>query len=239
MEPVKPGCDRRATAWVKLHGSCTRESVRQLDRPVDWAEAGTGSPRSQVASNGMNGRFEPGTHLQVQRPRLYYHHGIYVSDDRVIQFGSGVSLVNKRGVGISASPSTPVGMLMSLPHRRCRIAAIVQRKPTMTVLQRPSAPGGSCRNECPPRAYRNRRGKLPTQLTLVAACECARPGSMEDVHPSAVMNKHTALLNVPIGHTGTAERPMSERSPNNCGKMRELGKAGVTALHESGVVSGR
>jgi hypothetical protein len=52
----------------------------------------------------MNGRFEPGTHLQVRRPRLYYHHGIYVSDDRVIQFGSGVSLVNKRGVGISAVP---------------------------------------------------------------------------------------------------------------------------------------
>jgi hypothetical protein len=38
----------------------------------------------------------------VQRPSLYFHHGIYVSDDRVIQFGSGVNLVNKRGVGINA-----------------------------------------------------------------------------------------------------------------------------------------
>jgi hypothetical protein len=52
----------------------------------------------------MNGRFQPGNHLQVQRPSLYYHHGIYVSDDRVIQFGSGVSLVNKRSVGINAVP---------------------------------------------------------------------------------------------------------------------------------------
>ena len=50
----------------------------------------------------MNGRFQTGNHLHVQRPSLYFHHGIYVSDDRVIQFGSGVNLVNKRGVGINA-----------------------------------------------------------------------------------------------------------------------------------------
>jgi len=60
------------------------------------------SAGSRVASNGMDGRFQSGDHLQVQRPSLYYHHGIYISDDRVIQFGSGVSLRNKRGVGISA-----------------------------------------------------------------------------------------------------------------------------------------
>jgi lecithin:retinol acyltransferase len=50
----------------------------------------------------MNEGFRPGDHLQVQRPSLYFHHGIYVSDDRVIQFGSGVNLANKRGVGINA-----------------------------------------------------------------------------------------------------------------------------------------
>jgi hypothetical protein len=55
-----------------------------------------------VASDGMSGRFQPGDHLHVQRPGLYFHHGIYVSDDRMIQFGSGVSLLGKRGVGIDA-----------------------------------------------------------------------------------------------------------------------------------------
>jgi hypothetical protein len=50
----------------------------------------------------MSGRFQPGDHIQVRRPRLYYHHGIYVSDDRVIQFGSGVTLSNKGAVGINA-----------------------------------------------------------------------------------------------------------------------------------------
>ena len=60
---------------------------------------GAGAP---VASNGMSGRFQPGDHIQVRRPRLYYHHGIYVSDDRVIQFGSGVTLANKGAVGINA-----------------------------------------------------------------------------------------------------------------------------------------
>jgi Lecithin retinol acyltransferase len=43
----------------------------------------------------MTGRFQPGDHLQVRRPKGYYHHGIYVSDDRVIQFGSGVPLLSK------------------------------------------------------------------------------------------------------------------------------------------------
>lgn len=38
----------------------------------------------------VNDRFQPGDHLKVQRPLLYSHHGIYVGDDRVIQFGSGI-----------------------------------------------------------------------------------------------------------------------------------------------------
>jgi hypothetical protein len=38
----------------------------------------------------MTGRFQPGDHLQVWRPPHYYHHGIYISDDRVIQFGGGI-----------------------------------------------------------------------------------------------------------------------------------------------------
>jgi len=50
----------------------------------------------------MNGRFQPGTHIQVQRPWLYFHHGIYISDDRVIQFGSGVRLWDKARTAISA-----------------------------------------------------------------------------------------------------------------------------------------
>jgi hypothetical protein len=46
----------------------------------------------------MHGRFQPGTQLQVGRFGVYFHHGIYISDDRVIQFGS---IGDKRG-GISA-----------------------------------------------------------------------------------------------------------------------------------------
>jgi hypothetical protein len=39
----------------------------------------------------MNDRLRPGDHLQVRRPLLYNHHGIYISDDRVIQFGGGIA----------------------------------------------------------------------------------------------------------------------------------------------------
>ena len=52
----------------------------------------------------MDGRFRPGAHLQVRRPLGYTHHGIYVSDARVIQFGSGITLTDKRGTGIDAVP---------------------------------------------------------------------------------------------------------------------------------------
>lgn len=50
----------------------------------------------------MTGRFQLGDHLQVQRPWLYFHHGIYINDDRVIQFGSGVRLWDKARTTINA-----------------------------------------------------------------------------------------------------------------------------------------
>jgi hypothetical protein len=44
--------------------------------------------------------FHRGDHLRVRRPLPYSHHGIYVSDDRVIQFGHGLS--GKRDASIEA-----------------------------------------------------------------------------------------------------------------------------------------
>jgi hypothetical protein len=35
-------------------------------------------------------RFERGDHLRVLRFGVYWHHGVYVSDDRVIEFGGGI-----------------------------------------------------------------------------------------------------------------------------------------------------
>jgi hypothetical protein len=51
----------------------------------------------------VHGRFEAGDHLRVWRG-YYYHHGIYVSDDRVIQFGAGVTLFDKVSTGVDAVP---------------------------------------------------------------------------------------------------------------------------------------
>jgi Lecithin retinol acyltransferase len=50
----------------------------------------------------MEGRFRPGDHLRVRRPRGYDHHGIYVRDDRVIQFGSGIRLWDKSRTAVNA-----------------------------------------------------------------------------------------------------------------------------------------
>lgn len=94
-----------------VHGSCAEYGAGIAAVAVNGATPRRGATRSPpvpiqarfpVASNGMHGRFQPGDHLHVQRPSLYFHHGIYVSDDRVIQFDSGVNLVNKRGLGINA-----------------------------------------------------------------------------------------------------------------------------------------
>ena len=49
-------------------------------------------------------RFSPGDHLQVRRRHGYNHHGIYISDNRVIQFGSGITLTDKSRTGIDAVP---------------------------------------------------------------------------------------------------------------------------------------
>jgi hypothetical protein len=57
-----------------------------------------GSSGSPVSVNDV-ATFQPGDHLQVWRG-YYYHHGIYISDDRVIQFGSGVTLLNKHGTSV-------------------------------------------------------------------------------------------------------------------------------------------
>jgi Lecithin retinol acyltransferase len=48
------------------------------------------------------GRFQPGDHLKVRRRRGYDHHGIYVTDDRVIQFGSGIRLWDKSRTAVNA-----------------------------------------------------------------------------------------------------------------------------------------
>jgi hypothetical protein len=50
----------------------------------------------------MTGRFQLGDHLHVRRPLRYNHHGIYVSDDRVIQFGGGIYLRDKHQAAIDA-----------------------------------------------------------------------------------------------------------------------------------------
>jgi hypothetical protein len=50
----------------------------------------------------MAGRFRSGDHLKVRRPRGYDRHGIYISDDRVIQFGSGITLSDKSRTAVSA-----------------------------------------------------------------------------------------------------------------------------------------
>jgi Lecithin retinol acyltransferase len=42
-----------------------------------------------------------GDHIRVRRLSLYWHHGIYISDDRIVQFGSGISDKRSATVGVT------------------------------------------------------------------------------------------------------------------------------------------
>jgi hypothetical protein len=41
-------------------------------------------------------QFQCGDHLQIRRRHLYWHHGIYIAQNRVIEFGGG-TIADKRG----------------------------------------------------------------------------------------------------------------------------------------------
>jgi hypothetical protein len=82
----------------------------------------------------MSSRFQPGDHLQVRRRGLYHHHGIYISDDRVIQFGSGITLLDKSRAlsaqsrwksSSEAAQFTACGTVM-----RADLAPAITRQPT-------------------------------------------------------------------------------------------------------------
>jgi Lecithin retinol acyltransferase len=83
------------------HDRSLRRSVTDSRRGAPgWLEQ-----RQQTGTvDAMNGRFSPGDHLRVRRPRGYNHHGIYINDDRLIQFGSGITLTDKSRTGIDAVP---------------------------------------------------------------------------------------------------------------------------------------
>ncbi len=69
----------------------------------------------------MTGRFTRGDHLQIWRSvgRIgYYHHGIYISDERVIQFGRGIR--GKRSATVCAVSLEKFecgGTAKVVPHR--------------------------------------------------------------------------------------------------------------------------
>jgi hypothetical protein len=83
--------------------------------------------------------FQPGDHLRVRRRNIYSHHGIYVSDDRVIEFGGAtfrskgqaiirpVTLREFAGSGNAVAVKHPnrttLGMGLPGPLRRCEIVA--------------------------------------------------------------------------------------------------------------------
>jgi Lecithin retinol acyltransferase len=65
-------------------------------------------------------RFTRGDHLQVWRPVGpigYYHHGIYVNDKRVIQFGGGIRDKTRANVGaVSLAKFECGGTAKVVPH---------------------------------------------------------------------------------------------------------------------------
>ncbi|MEY9861548.1 hypothetical protein ABH935_007189 [Catenulispora sp. GAS73] len=80
-------------------------------------------------SSASSGRFEPGDHLAVRRIG-YMHHGVYISDDRVIQFGGR----------ILDKPNATIGAVTLAEFERDGTARVVEHgKPERFVQQLPEA----------------------------------------------------------------------------------------------------
>lgn len=61
-------------------------------------------------------RFSRGDHLRVHRRGVYWHHGIYVSDDRVIEFGGEKADAVVRAVTLTDFEGTDIAEVA--PHKR-------------------------------------------------------------------------------------------------------------------------
>lgn len=79
------------------------------------------SPEEDPAENDAS-RLEPGDHLRVRRFGLYWHHGIYVSDERVIEFGGNSLLEKHRAVvrPVSLGEFEKRGRAEVVPRSCCR-----------------------------------------------------------------------------------------------------------------------
>ncbi len=85
--------------------------------------------------------FAPGDHLRVRRPLGYFHHGIYVGDSQVVQFGGGI--FDKPGAFIGIAP------LEAFAKRGAvEVVPYLDRDPAMAVRR------AMWLRECPPiRSY--------------------------------------------------------------------------------------
>lgn len=79
-----------------------------MERRGPCADAGTTSQRgrfwvrlcSSLVTSDSTDRYEPGAHLRVRRRSGYLHHGIYLGQDQVAQFGGRVADKARAGIGV-------------------------------------------------------------------------------------------------------------------------------------------
>ena len=100
-------------------------------------------------------QFRPGDHLAVRRRYLYWHHGIYVSDGRVLEFGGGDVLSTRQFVirSVTLSAFDPLGAAIVVQHPRRFLAGlgvgIPPRRPPDEIIARAEWLVGVC----PPGRY--------------------------------------------------------------------------------------
>jgi len=93
-----------------------------------WRSRPEGNPLARMARLAAmpHTQFRPGDHLAVRRRYLYWHHGIYVSDSRVIEFGRGDVLSTRRLVirPVTLSKFDPRGAAVVVQHPRRFLAGL-------------------------------------------------------------------------------------------------------------------
>ena len=100
-------------------------------------------------------QFRPGDHLAVRRRYLYWHHGIYVSEGRVLEFGGGGVLSTRQFVirSVTMSEFDPLGAAVVVQYPRRFLAGLGVGLPPSLPPNEIIARAEWLASNCPPGRY--------------------------------------------------------------------------------------
>ena len=172
-EPVKPACERRATASVKLHGSGTREDGLDRTCPAvpEFAAIGSMGTSGQDGPGGCLRVRQYGTASQVNRgPLLADEHGFGFAFEVEVRFAAHV---NRDSLPPAAVTTSGVRSLVTWHHPRWMSPVSLNVIPVLSqTAAEPYARYGLGPGKLPNSGRRTNRGSRGASTTSGGPAPC-------------------------------------------------------------------